>query len=634
MVRRTRLTSSTLTNTRVTQEERHKGDPKAETTGYAPLEKEQDAIDRVLSFVRHCEDSTQVIRETIIRCRRNYAGKFDSPTTKYTKRPKVFYPLTTEKIDGIEPKLSVSSTALTLYPQEEDDVVKAEVFGEVLKFQARKIGLFERFNAEWRRQLLIDGTIVVKTCWAYEEDKEGEPKRDQAQVDYVDLLDFYIDPLALSINDPSCEAVAHKKVCTLSYIKANKNYKNRKYLEGFYSVTQKTKDSSATMSHEIEQTQVDVDTKKITIIEYWTNERVITVATDEKCENGILLRDEKNPFEHGQKPFVETQYIKRVGRWYGVGCAELLLSLQNWANSVVNNRIDNQLMIINKMFLKRRSANIDIRQLVSRPAGFIEVDDIQTDIKPLEFSDSTRGALEELAQINAIADRLLSAYELVRGGGNPKTASEAIIQSEGAKGFFESKLRNIGAFFVKVFEQILQLDLQYLEEEMILRITGNEEQLKRFDELLGVPEGQQTKLPKYRFVKVKDMKILDGMYDLMIDMDLTGGSRALKLKQISDTITLAQRDPSAPVDKERLYGEMFRLMFDTDADRFVKRLTPQEMAMQQAKLMGGAASPEVQGGQGALSGNGIGAVNTEAGAQDQQLGGVRRQLEGQLGAQV
>jgi hypothetical protein len=568
-----------MANKKPVQEQRHEGDPGRTTDAeFEAAQKEQDAIERVLDFVQSVQNSTSEIKSRIIRCRKNYAGEFDNPKTKYTKRKKVFVPLTPEKIDGILPKLMVDEKSLLVDPVEEGDVNKAKIFQELLKFQSRRIGLFEKFNVEQLRQLLIDGTIVTKTHWKFEEDDNeedelGEPKiiEDTVAVDFIDLLDFYIDPLAESIE--KTEAVAFTSIRSLRDVKENDEYENVEFLEGFYAINERNDKKEETMKYDIDETLVDVDLKKIKIIEYWTNDRIITVGADMENGSAVLLRDIDNPF--GRKMFSECWYEKRANRWHGVGVAERLLHLQNWHNQTTNTRIDSRLIVLNPMFKKRRGAAVDVRELISRPGGFIEVENM-ADIEPLPVFDLSDKSFQDENDINGMADRLTSAFELVRGGGTPKTASEAIIQSESARGFFDAKLGNIKAFFVDITEQMILLDKMFLEPDMVIRITGDTNDFKEIDDRLGIPEQDRAEKGKFRFINLDDTSVLEGEFDLKVDLDVGGGNRALKVKQLMDLLTIVNKDPESGISKKEVYRELIKT-WDLNPDRFIKDEEEQQL---------------------------------------------------------
>ena len=65
----------------------------------------------------------------------------------------------------------------------------------------------------------------------------------------------------------------------------------------------------------------------IEVLEYWTNERVITVGNAQ----GRALRDIPNPFRHGRKPFVVCSAMPDAFQIPGISVVEALAQLQEYA---------------------------------------------------------------------------------------------------------------------------------------------------------------------------------------------------------------------------------------------------------------------------------------------------------------
>lgn len=532
---------------------------------YMPSVAEKKKIDYIKAEIDNIEISTAEIRKTIKKCRRNYRCEYEK---KYTKnnREKFFAPLTREFCNSVAPKFKILQEALVANPTEETDALKAKIFEFLLKWQTKKLRFFERLNTEGKRELAGDGTLVAKICWDFEtkeeivEEKTGNSPidkikeflgrgskktikskvvEDKPSIEFIDLLDCYIDPMAKSIQDAPFFAIRFLE--NVDDLKANKLYKNTQYIKGNEIVEQGTFDSTATQKVDIGATP-ESQVEKVEVFECWTDENVITIAGR---DNPVIIREQKNPFAHGKKPFEECWYIKTGRRWYGLGVAEMLMGLQRLLNEWSNQKIENREILLNKMFLVKRGSIKDVRQLVSRPAGFVEVDNL-ADIKPLEFSDITTKAFEEEQNIYSWAQRITNSWSMLSGGaeGGSGTATESMIRSRGAEGYFGDIAMNLKDFVIRVVGQLAQLDQQFLDEEDTIRIMGDSQEFAPLDDAMGVPVEAREELGRFRFIHLDDYGLIKGNYDFDIDIDNSQiTDRAVKVKQLIEYSQWAGSNP-------------------------------------------------------------------------------------------
>jgi len=532
---------------------------------YTPSPSEKKKIDYIKQEIENIETSTSEIRKTIKKCRQNYRCEYEK---KYTKnaREKFFAPLTREFCNAVAPKFKILQEALVANPTEENDTLKAKIFEFMLKWQTKKMRFFERLNTEGKREMAVDGTLVAKICWDFEtkeevvEEKTGNSPldkikeflgkgikktikskvvEDKPSIEFIDLLDCYIDPMAKSIQDAPFFAIRYLE--NIDDLKENKLYKNTQFVKGETTIDEGTNDSTATQKYDVGATQ-ESQIEKAEVFECWTDENVITIAGR---ENPVIIREQKNPFAHGKKPFEECWYIKTGRRWYGVGVAELLLQLQRLLNEWGNQKIENREILLNKMFMVKRGSIKDVRQLVSRPAGFIEVDDLGS-IKPLEFSDITSKAFEEEQSIYSWAQRITNSWSMLSGGaeGGSGTATESMIRSRGSEGYFGDIAMNLKDFVIRVVSQLAQLDQQFLDEEATIRIMGDSQEFAPLDDAMSIPEGVREDMGQFRFIHLDDYDLIKGNYDFDIDIDNSQiTDRAVKVKQLIEYSQWAGSNP-------------------------------------------------------------------------------------------
>lgn len=335
---------------------------------------------------------------------------------------------------------------------------------------------------------VIYGTAFTKQTWKYETKKKKQRIRntglaaflkgdvsvlddevviaDQPKVINVPLLDFFFDPAATSI--PSARYVIHRYYVDLDEIykradMAGKGvYKNLEELAESVSFQSKYKQQERLASEKEEYTETQNTTKGIEILEYWTDDWVVQVANE-----SVVIQSNENPFEHKKKPF--TKWLTDVveDEFYGVSLVDKLRHLQIELNTTRNQRIDNVAMAINKMFKIRAGANIDPEQLISRPAGFVELEEME-DLQEMEQKPVNSEAYTEEEIIKRDMDDVIGIYDPQRGssGQRRETATTMTILDRAGNQRFELMvlmLETVG--LLDMYQQIIELDQQYINKK-------------------------------------------------------------------------------------------------------------------------------------------------------------------------
>jgi hypothetical protein len=187
----------------------------------------------------------------------------------------------------------------------------------------------------------------------------------------------------------------------------------------------------------------DVTRKDIEILEFWTDDhRVITVANRK-----AILRVEANPFDHQEKPYIRDVDYPQPGEFWGVGEIEAIEGLQDIQNALINQRIDNVRLSMNRGFAANEDAIDDMRQLQQRPGQIITVRgdrDPRTALMPLEFGDVTGSAFAEAEQMERLIERISGASAVQTGVDSPAysdTATGISIVQEAGNSKFALKAR-------------------------------------------------------------------------------------------------------------------------------------------------------------------------------------------------
>lgn len=293
---------------------------------------------------------------------------------------------------------SIALTNLTKYQMDENN------------FQARNMDAF--------RQMVIAGLTVRKIGWDFDEverrvpgprAKDGSPTtqrridtiKDTWTFEPVDLLTFQISDINVPYND-----IQKARWIGEQYI-ATKVWVNERCRRGWFSKEMKdilNEEPTASESTTAQNVKDRLNSSgfsnltsegKYEIMERWglvpcqwvmTAEEMAadSYENDDLVEGVIvianrvaILKLERNPFNHGQKPYVACPYIPKEFELPGIGVCQIGESLQEEINDTRNQTMDNKTLILACMWLRSKTAGIKNDQLKVRPNGIIDTLDME-----------------------------------------------------------------------------------------------------------------------------------------------------------------------------------------------------------------------------------------------------------------
>ena len=266
------------------------------------------------------------------------------------------------------------------------------------------------------RQMVIAGLTVRKILWDFEEIKrtkisyneKGERNpiekvdtvKDTWTFEPVDLLTFQISDISVPYND------IQKATWIGEQYLVDKNWVRSRVRKGWFSAADMEKLDETTEATQSNASS-DVDNRlsssgfsntskkgKVEIMERWGLYPCELVYSPEEMEfeglvpgdlcecvviianNKAILKLEKNPFWHNQKPYVVCPYVPKEFELPGMGAAQIGQSMQEEINDTRNQTMDNKTLILATMWLKGRSSGIKNSELTIRPNGIINTNDM------------------------------------------------------------------------------------------------------------------------------------------------------------------------------------------------------------------------------------------------------------------
>jgi hypothetical protein len=112
----------------------------------------------------------------------------------------------------------------------------------------------------------------------------------------------------------------------------------------------------------------------------------------------VCVRAIPNPYNHQMPPFIKIKLFEDgKPSWFGVGAGEIGTPSQDRLNKLVNQRLDNVDLILNKMgFYNANDTNLNKNQLmISKPGKWIGVSDTTTSVRWMDTPDVTTEAYKE-----------------------------------------------------------------------------------------------------------------------------------------------------------------------------------------------------------------------------------------------
>lgn len=180
---------------------------------------------------------------------------------------------------------------------------------------------------------------------SYQDMVQTRTMRDDPSFEVVDIRDFFWPESATSVEKSPW--FIHRVWMSMDELRSMEE-------RGVYKdvdLVAASGDSSSDYT-EREQALFAVDRTKglIPVLEYWTDDRVVTVAN---CK--VLLADRPNPFWHGRKPFVVASATARLFQIPGMSEVYKLAEIQDMIWALMNQRLDNLKFVNNAIALIRSS---------------------------------------------------------------------------------------------------------------------------------------------------------------------------------------------------------------------------------------------------------------------------------------
>jgi hypothetical protein len=400
------------------------------------------------------------------------------PKPRFEVKPR---PMPEEPMEDIEARLKVS-----------------HVLEETLAYALERDG-FAQKQRDFMQQDLIAGITVMKDYWMTERRKVTQLRREEVSIydamgAEIDRLESYeeADVDDVLVKDDACSEV--RDIRDFFWPSQAPSVDKAEYLidrtwetwvslkrqaeDGYYKNVDKLKESrtvaqmhGSTTEREQKLRGTSRTEGLIEVLEYWTPERVITVANRD-----VLLADRPNPFWNGRMPFVVCSSMPDAFQIPGISVVEALAQLQEMLWTLQNQRLDVLRMLANLITLIRTDVDDpDAFEWAPNAQWFVE-DPGQVSTLPIDPTSATI-TLDAESLLKGDLQNIMGGLPYASGAEqsgtlDQQTATGISIITSIAQRIIQARKQHYLWAYAKLGKHFLQLYQQFLRDDRIVKVVG------------------------------------------------------------------------------------------------------------------------------------------------------------------
>lgn len=207
------------------------------------------------------------------------------------------------------------------------------------------------------------------------------------------------------------------------------------------------------------------------VLEYWTNDRLVTVLNRKR-----VIRNIPNPYMF--IPFISVNYTDVIDQFYGKGIAEIIGDEQRLMQGIVNSHVDEVALNIHSALVVESGSVLNKGQLRRRPGQVIEATRADA-VQALQVPNVTQDAFIALQQAQLRAQQYTGVTDIVSMGA-PSVQSSATRTAKGVSTIANaafSRIQHIinrdeNSLIVPMLEKLLILNQRFLDPRTEIQILG------------------------------------------------------------------------------------------------------------------------------------------------------------------
>lgn len=306
---------------------------------------------------------------------------------------------------------------------------------------------------------------------------------------------------------------------------------------------------------------------------YWT------AGTQHIVTQPVPLRE---VYLTGERPITYGFSIIEAHRFSPSSPTELIAGLQAGINDVANLRVDNVRLALNKRYIIRRGASVDLDALMrSVPGGGVFAENPDRDVKVIETRDVTGSSYKEQERMETESNDISGTF-IGSSVQNNRALNETVggmeMLAEGSNAISELDIRTFSETWMKPQLELLMSYIRAYESDEVIFNMAFEEVRKNSD--VAIPdmtndegtalEGDEASA-QYRDVLVE--RIRKDKMTLRVNVGLGATSPQRKANTLVSTVGTISQNPeqAAKIDWDEVSKELFAINGYQDGKRFLKK---------------------------------------------------------------
>jgi hypothetical protein len=295
-----------------------------------------------------------------------------------------------------------------------------------------------------------------------------------------------------------------------------------------------------------------------------------TLKTEKMLDEPQLM-EQVYPFGH---PLTMGCCVVETHKVFPAGVAELGEGLQKEANEIQNQRLDNVKLVLNKRWIAKRGAQVDVNSLLRNvPGGVTLATNPETDVKEINWPDVTQSAYMEQDRVNVDFDELIGNFS----SGSVQT-NRAMNETVGGMGMLNQGASQMTEFLLRVFtetwvkpvlKKLVRMEAAYETDLTVLAIAG-----------------QRAQLPKYGVNEVTD-QMLNADLILQVNVGMGATNPLAKIQRFMGAIGAYSQiamNPPPGLNLEEVRNEMFAYLGHGDGARFAAPMVDPRLAQAEQQI--------------------------------------------------
>lgn len=321
----------------------------------------------------------------------------------------------------------------------------------------------------------------------------------------------------------------------------------------------------------------------------WCHENYVRLQGQEyvywTLSTGFLLTDPtplKDVYHTGKRPMTYGFSVIEAHRFSPSSTTELISQLQTGVNDIANLRTDNVKLCLNKRYIIRRGAAVDLESLMrSVPGGGIVTDDPERDIKVVDTRDVTGSSYREQERLETESNDISGTF---MGGSiqNNRALNETVggmeMLSEGANAISEFDIRTFVESWVKPQLELLIQYIQAYETDDVIFHTAFDEAFKKLGYKYNMDgDGADGEFSQDDVDSIKS-SVLNDKLTINVNIGLGATSPQKKIDMIKYTLDALVNIPGQVerLDGDEIAKEIFSAAGFQNGARFIKGNKPGE----------------------------------------------------------